>query len=145
MRPSWDEYFIKMAELVAERSTCLRRQVGAVAVRDNHILSTGYNGAPAGIEHCEKLGCMRRLLEVPSGERHELCNGVHAEQNVIIQASLHGVSLTDSTLYCTHSPCSICAKMLINAGVRRIVCKNYYADEMALTFLRHTNIDLEVL
>ena len=118
-RPSWKEYFMGIASLVAKRSTCRRRRVGAIVVRDKRILATGYNGAPAGLPHCLDTGCLREEMEIPSGERHELCRGLHAEQNVIIQAAYHGVSIKGGTLYCTNLPCSICAKMLINAGVQR--------------------------
>src|SRR5512135_1336683 len=120
-RPGWDEYFMEITRLVARRSTCLRRQVGAVLVKDKNILATGYNGAPSGIAHCLDVGCLRERMGIPSGERHELCRGLHAEQNAIIQAAFHGVSIRDAVLYCTNLPCIICAKMLINAGVRRIV------------------------
>ncbi|MEJ2738878.1 MAG: dCMP deaminase family protein, partial [Dehalococcoidia bacterium] len=114
-RPDIDEYFLKIATVVAERSTCLRHHVGAVAVRDKHILSTGYNGAAAGVKDCLELGCLRDEQNIESGTRHEVCRGIHAEQNAIIQASLHGVTLEGATIYCTHSPCILCAKMLANA------------------------------
>ncbi len=130
-RPSWDEYFISIAKLVASRSTCLRRQVGAVAVKNRRILATGYNGAPRGLPHCAEVGCIREELEVPPGERHELCRGLHAEQNVIIQAALHGISIQGSTVYCTDHPCSLCMKMLVNAGIAEIVYFNAYPDELA--------------
>lgn len=131
-RPSWDEYFIGIAKLVASRSTCLRRQVGAIAVRDRRILATGYNGAPAGLAHCAEVGCIREQQHVPSGQRHELCRGLHAEQNVIIQAALHGISIQGSTVYCTDYPCSLCMKMLINAGIEEIVYSGAYPDDLAL-------------
>lgn len=134
-RPSWDEYFMEIARLVASRSTCLRRQVGAVMVKDKNILATGYNGTPSGITHCAEVGCLRQRLGVPSGERHELCRGLHAEQNAIIQAAKHGVNIDGATLYCTNSPCSICSKMLINAGVRQIVHLDGYPDELAAAML----------
>ena len=117
MRPDWDTYFMRITKLVATRSSCLRRSVGAVLVKDKRILATGYNGAPAGMAHCEEAGCLRDQLHIPSGERHELCRGLHAEQNAIIQAARQGAEIKDSTLYCTTAPCSLCAKMLINAGV----------------------------
>jgi len=129
--------------VVAKRSTCLRNQVGAVLVRDKRILSTGYNGAPRNLPHCLELGCIRDALEVPSGERHELCRAVHAEQNAIIQAALHGVSVTGATLYCTHQPCVLCAKMLINSQVRRVVYGNPYPDTRALDFMRQAGLELE--
>ena len=126
IRPDIDEYFLKLASVVAMRSTCLRHHVGAVAVRDKHILATGYNGAPAGLTDCLQLGCMRDELRIPSGERHEICRAIHAEQNVIVQAGLHGVSLEGSTIYCTHTPCILCAKMLVNAKIKRYVSFSQY-------------------
>jgi dCMP deaminase len=128
-RPHSDEYFLKLAAVVAERSTCLRHHVGAVAVKDKHLLSTGYNGAPAGLQDCLALGCLRDALKIPSGTRHEICRAVHAEQNVIIQAALHGVSLEGATVYATHTPCVLCAKMLTNARIRRYVSFGNYADD----------------
>ncbi|GBR77576.1 deoxycytidylate deaminase [Candidatus Termititenax dinenymphae] len=142
-RPSWDEYFMEMAEVVSKRSTCLRRQVGAVIVDDKHILTTGYNGAPRGIENCLERGvCLRQEVKVPSGERHELCRGSHAEQNAITQASYHGVKINGSTLYCTHMPCIICSKLIINAGIKRIVFKNFYPDDLAVQMLNESKIEL---
>ncbi len=141
-RPSWDDYFLEIAAVVAKRSTCLRRQVGAVIVRDKQIISTGYNGAPSGIRHCSEVGCLRERLHVPSGERHELCRGLHAEQNAIIQAALHGVSTKGATLYCTNHPCSICAKMLINAGVARIVVNGNYQDQLSEEMLTEAKIEV---
>lgn len=129
-RPGWDEYFMSFARLAATRSTCLRRQVGAVIVRDRRVVATGYNGAPAAVRHCAETGCLREKLGIPSGERHELCRGLHAEQNAIIQAALHGVSTQGGTIYCTHLPCSICAKMLVNAGVRDVVVDAGYPDDL---------------
>lgn len=128
-RPCIDEYFLKIASVVAERSTCLRHHVGAVAVRDKHILTTGYNGAAAGLRDCLELGCLRDQLGIASGTRHEICRAIHAEQNVIIQAALHGVSLSNATIYCTHSPCVLCAKMLINARIARFVTYGTYSEE----------------
>ncbi|GBC59684.1 cytidine deaminase [Desulfonema ishimotonii] len=141
-RPSWDEYFMDITTLVARRSTCIRRAVGAIIVKDRRILSTGYNGAPTGIQHCTDVGCLRRNLKVPSGERHELCRGIHAEQNAIIQAALHGVSIKDATLYCTNLPCSICAKMIINAGIRKINYVNGYTDPMSLQMFEEAGIEV---
>ncbi len=129
-----------IARLVARRSTCLRRQVGAVLVKEKNILATGYNGTPSGITHCSEVGCLRQQLGVPSGERHELCRGLHAEQNAIIQAAKHGVNIGGSTLYCTNSPCSICSKMLINAGIARIVYLEGYPDELSRTMLQEAGI-----
>jgi len=128
-RPDIDSYFLKIASVVAERSTCLRHHVGAVAVRDKHILTTGYNGAAAGLKDCLELGCLRDQLGIPSGTRHEICRAIHAEQNVIIQAALHGVSMSGATIYCTHSPCVLCAKMLINARIARFVTYGTYSEE----------------
>ncbi|SFE67275.1 dCMP deaminase [Thermoanaerobacter thermohydrosulfuricus] len=142
MRPSWDEYFMQIVDVVKTRSTCLRRQVGAILVVDKHIISTGYNGPPTGLAHCEETGCLREQLGIPSGERPELCRGVHAEQNAIIQAALHGVSTKGATLYVSASPCVICAKMLINAGVKRIVYEDEYPDELAFKLLKEANVDL---
>lgn len=140
-RLSWDEYFMQMAELTAKRSTCLRRQVGAVIVKDRHIIATGYNGAPRGLKHCEeKGGCLRQQLGVPSGQRHELCRALHAEQNAIIQAATLGQSIEDGTIYVTHQPCVICAKMIINAGIKRIVVRETYPDEMATEILDEAGI-----
>ncbi len=131
VRPSWESYFLEIARVVSGRSTCLRRKVGAVLVKDKRLLTTGYNGAPAGLAHCLETGCLRREKNVPSGERHELCRGLHAEQNAIIQGALHGVSIRGAELYCTHHPCSLCAKMLINAGIKKIILQEEYPDEMA--------------
>ena len=140
-RPSFDEYFMQMALLTARRSTCLRRQVGAVIVKDKHIIATGYNGAPKGLEHCEEIGgCLREELGVPSGERHELCRALHAEQNAIIQAAVLGQSVKDSLMYVTHQPCSICAKMIINAGIRKIIINSGYPDEMASKLLKEAKL-----
>ena len=139
-RPDWDEYFMGIVELVAKRSTCLRRSVGAALVRDKRILATGYNGAPSGLKHCLDVGCLRERLQIPSGERHELCRGLHAEQNAIIQAALHGVSVKGATLYCTNHPCIICAKMIINAGITMAVVKDGYADKLAEEMLAEAGI-----
>ena len=142
VRPDWDSYFMDMAKLAARRSSCLRRAVGAVLVKDRRLLATGYNGAPTGVTHCDATGCLREKLNVPSGERHELCRGLHAEQNAILQAALHGVSIRESSLYCTNLPCIICAKMLINAGVRRIVYLDGYADVLAAEMIEEVGIEL---
>jgi dCMP deaminase len=144
-RPGWDEYFVQIAHLVSRRSTCLRRRVGAVLVKDKRILATGYNGAPSGITHCQIAGCLRQKLGIPSGQRHELCRGLHAEQNVLLQAALHGVSAKDSSLYITVTPCIICAKMIINAGVKEIVIEGEYPDKQAQTFLREAKIKIRKL
>lgn len=144
-RPSWDEYFTEMASLVSKRSTCLRRYVGAVLVKDKRILATGYNGAPSGLKHCVEVGCLRKKLHIPSGERHELCRALHAEQNALIQASLYGISVKGSVLYSTCQPCVICAKMLINAGIKEIVILEGYPDKMAMEFLKAAGIKVRVL
>lgn len=143
-RPSWDEYFLGISKLVASRSTCMRRQVGAVVVKNKQILATGYNGAPSGITHCDKVGCLRQQMNVPSGQRHELCRALHAEQNAFLQAARHGVSLEGSTLYITTQPCSICAKMIINVGVKKIIIEGDYPDEFALKFLEEAGIEMVV-
>lgn len=139
-RPSWDEYFMQITKLVATRSTCLRRQVGAVLVKEKNIMATGYNGVPTGITHCDVTGCLREQLKVPSGERHELCRGLHAEQNAIIQAARHGANIENSTLYCTDSPCIICSKMLINAGICEVIFDRGYPDELSLEMLTEAGI-----
>ncbi|MEI8349751.1 MAG: cytidine/deoxycytidylate deaminase family protein [Candidatus Omnitrophota bacterium] len=141
-RPTWDEYFIRAAFLVSERSTCLRRKVGAVLVKDKQILATGYNGAPTGIAHCAEGGCVRQTLNIPSGQRHEMCRGLHAEQNVLLQAARHGVSVKESIIYITHTPCSICAKMLINAGVKEVIISGEYPDKMAIDFLKEAKVNM---
>jgi dCMP deaminase len=139
-RPPWPVYFMDIADLVARRSTCLRRRVGAVAVKGKRILATGYNGAPSGIPHCLDVGCLREQEGVPSGTRHELCRGIHAEQNVIIQAAHYGVSIEGATLYCTNLPCVICSKMLINAGIREIFYREGYADSLSETLLNAAQV-----
>jgi dCMP deaminase len=142
-RPSWDEYFMQICRVVATRSTCLRRQVGAILVSDRRILSTGYNGAPKDLEHCADLGgCYREKMNVPSGERQELCRALHAEQNAIIQAAVHGVKLENVTAYCTTMPCVTCAKMLINVDVRRIVYEADYPDELSREMLAEAGVEL---
>ncbi|MTI69008.1 MAG: cytidine deaminase [Firmicutes bacterium] len=142
MRPSWDEYFMEIVNVVKNRSTCLRRHVGALIVKDKRILSTGYNGAPKGLKHCEEIGCMRKKLNVPSGERHELCRALHAEQNAIVQAANSGVSIKDATIYVTNQPCVLCAKMIINAGIKRVVFGGKYPDELAVSLFRDADIEL---
>ena len=142
-RPSWDEYFMGIAKLTSERSTCLRRQVGAVIVMDKHIVSTGYNGAPRNIDHCEdRGGCLREKLNIPSGERHELCRALHAEQNAIIQAATLGYSIEGGTIYVTNQPCLICAKMIINAGIRKIIVDEGYPDENAVEILAEAGLKI---
>ncbi|MDR3225054.1 MAG: cytidine/deoxycytidylate deaminase family protein [Clostridiales Family XIII bacterium] len=145
-RPSWDAYFMGIAKLTAERSTCLRRKVGAVIVQDKQIVATGYNGAPKGIAHCdEKGGCLREKLCIPSGERHELCRALHAEQNAIIQAATSGQSIEGATIYITNQPCSICAKMIINAGIRKIIVNEGYPDEFAVEILDEAGLKVVTL
>lgn len=145
-RPDWDTYFMDMTKLVATRSTCLRRKVGAIIVKDKHIIATGYNGAPKGVPHCdEKVGCLRDKLNVPSGERHELCRALHAEQNAIIQAATLGHSVEGSTIYVTNQPCSICAKMIINAGIVRIIVDSGYPDKLAVEILGEAGLEITLL
>ncbi|MEJ5360262.1 MAG: cytidine/deoxycytidylate deaminase family protein [Desulfobacterales bacterium] len=141
-RPSWETYFMDITRLVARRTTCLRRAVGAVIVKDKRILSTGYNGAPTGIRHCAEVGCLRESLGVQSGMRHELCRGIHAEQNAILQAAYHGVSVKGASLFCTTQPCSICAKMIINAGITKIHYESGYADDLARALLEEAGIPM---
>lgn len=141
-RPSWDQYFMGITELVAQRSTCLRRRVGAVLVRDNRIVATGYNGAPLNISHCLDVGCLREQQGIPSGERHELCRGLHAEQNAIIQAATHGFSVEKSTLYCTNLPCAICTKMLINIQVKEVYYKEGYPDSLTSLLMSESGVPL---
>lgn len=144
-RPSWDDYFMKIAEDVATRSTCIRRSVGAIIVKEKRILATGYNGAPTDISHCTPETCLRTKYNVPSGERHELCRGLHAEQNAIIQAAYHGASIKDAVIYVTHQPCSICTKMLINAGIKKIFCKSPYKDPLAEEMIRESGIECVIV
>ncbi|MFW6149305.1 MAG: deoxycytidylate deaminase [Atribacterota bacterium] len=140
-RPSWDQYFMKIAELVASRSTCLRRNVGAVIVKERRILATGYNGVPRGLVHCEERGCLREELNISSGEHQELCRGLHAEQNAIIQAAMYGISIQGSYIYCTNQPCITCAKMIINAGITRIFYQHDYPDKFARDLLKEAGIE----
>jgi dCMP deaminase len=145
-RPTWDEYFMEMAEITAKRSTCLRRNVGAVIVQDKHIMAAGYNGAPKGIRHCdERGGCLREKLGVPSGERQELCIALHAEQNAIVQAAALGQSIEGATMYVTHQPCIICAKMIINAGIKKIIVKDGYPDQLAVDILAEAGLKIVML
>jgi len=143
-RPGNDEYFLKIASVVAERSTCRRHHMGAVAVKDKHILTTGYNGAASGLKDCLELGCLRDERGIPSGERHEVCRGIHAEQNAIIQAALHGVSLEGSTIYCTHTPCVLCAKMLVNAKIKRFVSFGKYNDDAFRSLFKEAGIKVDI-
>ena len=141
-RPSWDEYFMKIVDLVKTRSTCLRRQVGALIVKDKRILTSGYNGAPAGVSHCEEVGCLRQQLNIPSGERHELCRAIHAEQNAIVQAAYTGTSVNGATMYVSLQPCSLCAKLIINAGIIKLVYRGSYPDDLSLSLLNEAGIEL---
>ncbi|MEG0071131.1 MAG: cytidine/deoxycytidylate deaminase family protein [Raoultibacter sp.] len=143
-RPSWDEYFMKLATEVASRTTCMRRAVGAIIVKDRRILSTGYNGVPTGIRHCNEVGCLREQLGVPSGQRHEICRGLHAEQNAIIQAARYGINIEGASIYITTQPCIVCAKMIINAGITEIVYQNPYPDELSQEMLAESGIVLRV-
>ncbi|MBR6673953.1 MAG: cytidine/deoxycytidylate deaminase family protein [Mailhella sp.] len=144
-RASWPRYFMDIAHLVAQRSTCLRRKVGAIAVLDRRILATGYNGAPSGVPHCLEVGCLRQQMGIPSGQRHEICRGIHAEQNVIIQAAVHGISLRGAEIFCTTQPCIICAKMLINCGVKKIWIAEGYPDELSEKMLEEAGVEVVVL
>lgn len=144
-RPGWDKYFVEIAKLVSTRSTCLRRKVGAILVKDKRILSTGYNGAPTGLKHCDEVGCLRQKEKVPSGQRHELCRGLHAEMNTLLQACSYGVNLKGATLYSTNQPCMLCAKMLINAGIEKVVILAEYPDKQALSILREAKIKVKNL
>jgi len=141
-RPTWDEYFMEVTRVVARRSTCLRRQVGAIVVKDKRILSTGYNGAPSGLPHCLDVGCLRDQQGIPSGERQELCLGLHAEQNAIIQASHHGTSMEGSTIYITLAPCVTCAKMIINAGIKKVIYSDTYSEQMAMDIFRRAGVEV---
>jgi dCMP deaminase len=141
-RPSWGTYFMNITNLVSERSTCTRRAVGAVLVKEKRILSTGYNGAPSGLKHCLEVGCLREQLGVDSGKMHELCRGIHAEQNAIIQAAYHGVSVNGAVIYCTNQPCSICARMIINAGIKKIYYQSGYSDSLAKELLGEAGIEI---
>ncbi|MDR1777753.1 MAG: cytidine/deoxycytidylate deaminase family protein [Desulfovibrio sp.] len=139
-RLPWPDYFMNITYLVSERSTCTRRRVGAVAVKNKRILATGYNGAPAGVPHCLDVGCLREQLAIPSGQRHEICRGLHAEQNVIIQAAVHGINIHGAELYCTTHPCVLCAKMLINCGIRHICHAEDYPDELATAMFKEAGV-----
>ena len=141
-RPPWDDYFMQITTLVAKRSTCLRRKVGALLVRDKRILCTGYNGPPRGLTHCSVTGCLREKWGIPSGQRQEICRGLHAEQNVIIQAALYGMNIRDSILYCTHQPCITCSKMIINAGIEKIIFQGEYPDSLAQEVLKEAGVEL---
>ena len=145
MRMPWPEYFMNITFLVGERSTCLRRRVGAIAVKDKRILATGYNGAPSGVAHCAEIGCLREQQGIPSGQRHELCRGLHAEQNVIIQASLHGISLAGAEIYCTTQPCFICSKMLINCGITAVWYVEGYPDGLTEAIMTEARVSLTKL
>jgi dCMP deaminase len=144
-RPIIDEYFLKLCSVVAERSTCRRHHIGALAVKDKHILATGYNGAAAGVKDCIELGCLRDSMGIASGTRHEICRAIHAEQNVIIQSGLHGVSLEGSTIYCTHTPCILCAKMLVNARIKRFVSYRKYNDGEFVSLFGEAGITIDIL
>jgi dCMP deaminase len=142
-RPNWDQYFMEVAGVVARRSTCVRRNIGALIVKDKRILATGYNGAPTKLDHCIDIGCFREQMGIPSGERHEICRGLHAEQNALLQAARYGISVEGSTIYSTTEPCSMCAKMLINAGIVRVVYSEPYPDELSRRFLKDAGVVVE--
>ena len=139
-RPDNDTYFMEMAQLISKRSTCIRRQVGAVIVKDKRVLTTGYNGSPKGTMHCEELGCIREQQNIPSGTRHELCRGVHAEQNAVIQAAYFGISIDGASIYTTTFPCSMCAKILINAGIREVIYSDSYTDDLSAKLFDETKV-----
>lgn len=141
-RVPWPDYFMSIAFLVSGRSTCLRRSVGALAVRDRRILATGYNGAPAGLAHCLDVGCLRKELGIPSGQRHEICRGLHAEQNVVIQAAINGINISGADLYCTTHPCVLCAKILINCKIDKVYYADSYPDELASRMLVEAGIEV---
>lgn len=143
-RPSWDEYFMKLAHEVATRTTCLRRAVGAIIVKEKRILTTGYNGAPSGVAHASEVGCLRQQLGIPSGQRHDICRGLHAEQNAIIQAARYGISIAGSSIYITTQPCSTCAKMIINAGIVEVVYQNPYPDELAMSLFEEVKMKVRL-
>lgn len=145
VRPTWDSYFLEITQVVASRSTCLRRQVGALIIRDKRILATGYNGAPSGLAHCRETGCLREARGIPSGERHELCRALHAEQNAMLQAAMYGVPIQGATLYCTTHPCVMCAKMLINAGMKEVVVLDAYPDRLAAELLAEAGVRVRCL
>ncbi len=145
VRPSWDEYFRKITREVAQRSTCLRRQIGSVLVVDKHILTTGYNGVPRGLKHCEAVGCLRIAKNVPSGERHELCRGLHAEMNALLQAAKYGIQISGATIYTTTYPCSLCAKMIINSDIKRVVAEDGYPDELAKEMFAEAKVKVDVI
>lgn len=141
-RPDWDSYFMEIARIVSKRSTCKRRSIGALVVKEKRILSTGYNGAPIGLKHCIDAGCLREKLNIASGERHELCRGLHAEQNAIIQAAYHGVSINGADIYSTHLPCSICIKMIINAGIAKVFYVDGYPDALATEMVNESGVNI---
>lgn len=141
-RPSWDQYFMEITQVVAKRSTCQRRQVGALLVKEKRILSSGYNGAPSNLPHCSETGCLRQQLNIPSGERHELCRGLHAEQNSIVHAAMHGITIKDATIYITNQPCVVCAKMIINGGIKRVVFLEGYPDKLSEEMLNQASVDI---
>ena len=141
-RPDWDDYYMEITKVVSKRSTCLKRMVGAVIVKDKRLLTTGYNGVPKGMLHCEVVGCIRKEMNIPSGQRHELCRGLHAEQNAIIQAAVHGVKIEGGTLYCTCQPCVICVKMMINAGIKKVVYEGEYPDDLAANMLIESGLEI---
>jgi len=144
-RPSWERYFLDIAQLVSRRSSCLRRNVGALLVKDKRILATGYNGVPSGLPHCSEVGCLREALGVAPGTKHELCRGLHAEQNAIIQAAIHGASIQGAELYSTHHPCVVCVKMLINAHITKIYLAGDYPDRLAKDLLLQAGIEIVII
>ena len=144
-RPNWDQYFLDIARLVCTRSTCIRRSVGAVLVKDRRILATGYNGVPSGLKHCDEAGCLRATLNIPSGDRLDICRGLHAEQNAIIQCAVYGVSTEGATIYVTNQPCATCAKMLINAKIKEVVYAGDYSDKLGADLLAEADITIRII
>ena len=144
-RPTWDEYFMKMAYLVAERSTCIRHHIGSVIVKNNYVISTGYNGAASGVKDCIELGCLRDQMGIASGTRHEICRAIHAEQNAIIQAAIHGATTENATLYCTHSPCILCAKMIVNAKIKKVIVSKYYPDKSYEDLFKEAKVEFKII
>ena len=144
IRPTWDEYFLEVMHALAKRATCGRGRTACVIVKDNQIISSGYVGAPAGLPHCDEAGHLMKQVVNEDGSISEHCvRTIHAEQNAIIQAAKYGININGATLYCTHQPCVICAKMIINSGIKRIVYRNGYPDEFSLQLLNESGVEIE--
>lgn len=142
-RPSWDKYFMEIAQVVAKRSTCLRRQVGAIVVKNKRIISTGYNGTLSGLKHCDKVGCLREKFKIKPAERQELCRGMHAEANALLFAASYGVDMHEAAIYCTHQPCVLCAKMIIQAGIKQVIFIGEYPDDLAMQLFKETKVKVK--